>query len=297
MDSPYGRREKKKRAPGHGVRVRTALSTNSCSALTLLALTIATGLKPQGSQARERASRIVSVTQHAQQRAGAVAPLGLTRSLPETFVALVAASGRTAAERQGAFWFARIRAARCGTTRKSCKRCPGSRQRWRPSWACGAPRRAAPLGALLLERCRVAQEEPGGFSISFVEDLSRKYHFECCSQEQCQEWMEALQRASYEYMRRSLIFYRNEIRKMTGKMPGDPDWANPTSPDQHARARKAKNYKVNALVTGATEPCSSGPHLSAPLSPAGNPHSCPSLVHTHCKGTPEATGLTVGYSQ
>lgn len=59
MDSPYGRREKKKRAPGHGVRVRTALSTNSCSALTLLALTIATGLKPQGSQARERASRIV----------------------------------------------------------------------------------------------------------------------------------------------------------------------------------------------------------------------------------------------
>lgn len=65
----------------------------------------------------------------------------------------------------------------------------------------------------------MAQEEPGGFSISFVEDLSRKYHFECCSQEQCQEWMEALQRASYEYMRRSLIFYRNEIRKMTGKDP------------------------------------------------------------------------------
>ncbi|XP_036026527.1 pleckstrin homology domain-containing family J member 1 [Onychomys torridus] len=81
------------------------------------------------------------------------------------------------------------------------------------------PDEAEPLGALLLERCRVAQEEPGGFSISFVEDLSRKYHFECCSQEQCQEWMEALRRASYEYMRRSLIFYRNEIRKMTGKDP------------------------------------------------------------------------------
>eukprot|EP00073_Rattus_norvegicus_P025345 XP_006240991.1 PREDICTED: pleckstrin homology domain-containing family J member 1 isoform X2 [Rattus norvegicus] len=70
------------------------------------------------------------------------------------------------------------------------------------------PDEAEPLGALLLERCRVAQEEPGGFSISFVEDLSRKYHFECCSQEQCQEWMEALQRA------------RNEIRKMTGKVCG-----------------------------------------------------------------------------
>ncbi|XP_017169654.1 pleckstrin homology domain-containing family J member 1 isoform X2 [Mus musculus] len=70
------------------------------------------------------------------------------------------------------------------------------------------PDEAEPLGALLLERCRVAQEEPGGFSISFVEDLSRKYHFECCSQEQCQDWMEALQRA------------RNEIRKMTGKVCG-----------------------------------------------------------------------------
>ncbi|XP_076708358.2 pleckstrin homology domain-containing family J member 1 isoform X1 [Callospermophilus lateralis] len=95
---------------------------------------------------------------------------------------------------------------------------------------------AEPLGALLLERCRVAQEEPGGFSISecpasrgpspwplgghgFVEDPERKYHFECCSQEQCEQWTEALRRASYEYMRRSLIFYRNEIQKMTGKDP------------------------------------------------------------------------------
>lgn len=63
------------------------------------------------------------------------------------------------------------------------------------------------------------------------------------------------------------------------------------------RARKAKKYEVNALVTGATEPCSSGPHLSAPLSPAGHPQSYLSLVCTHCKGTPEATGLTVGCSQ
>jgi hypothetical protein len=31
--------------------------------------------------------------------------------------------------------------------------------------------------------------------------------------------MEALRRASYEYMRKSLIFYRNEIQKMTGKDP------------------------------------------------------------------------------
>ncbi|XP_066132995.1 pleckstrin homology domain-containing family J member 1 isoform X1 [Saccopteryx bilineata] len=76
-----------------------------------------------------------------------------------------------------------------------------------------------PVGALLLEHCRIIQEEPSGFSISFVEDPERKYHFECCSEEQCQEWMGALRRASYEFMRRSLIFYRNEIQKMTGKDP------------------------------------------------------------------------------
>uniref|UniRef100_A0A2K5XR58 Pleckstrin homology domain-containing family J member 1 n=1 Tax=Mandrillus leucophaeus TaxID=9568 RepID=A0A2K5XR58_MANLE len=75
-----------------------------------------------------------------------------------------------------------------------------------------------PVGALLLERCRVIREEPGAFSISFIEDPERKYHFECSSEEQCQEWMEALRRASYEFMRRSLVFYRNEIRKVTGKV-------------------------------------------------------------------------------
>ncbi|XP_069354065.1 pleckstrin homology domain-containing family J member 1 isoform X2 [Eulemur rufifrons] len=78
---------------------------------------------------------------------------------------------------------------------------------------------AEPVGALLLERCRVAREEPSGFSISFIEDPERKYYFECCSEEQCEEWTEALRRASYEFMRRSLIFYRKEIQKMTGKDP------------------------------------------------------------------------------
>ncbi|KAK2490641.1 hypothetical protein MC885_006413 [Smutsia gigantea] len=149
---------------------------------------------------------------------------------------------------------------------------------------------AEPVGALLLEHCRITQEEPSGFSISecrdgpaatpqnkaqcreqphsgwpprrgtqavcawpghflavtpkppalsslrgsiafsgrpavlvpvlsFLEDPERKYHFECRSEDQCQEWMGALRRASYEFMRRSLIFYRNEIRKMTGRDP------------------------------------------------------------------------------
>nr|XP_047933788.1 pleckstrin homology domain-containing family J member 1 [Anser cygnoides] len=78
---------------------------------------------------------------------------------------------------------------------------------------------AEPIGALLLEHCRITKEEENVFSISFIEEPERKYCFECDSEEQCQEWIEALKRASYEFMRRSLIFYRNEIQKMTGKDP------------------------------------------------------------------------------
>ncbi|XP_053869331.1 pleckstrin homology domain-containing family J member 1 isoform X1 [Malaclemys terrapin pileata] len=77
---------------------------------------------------------------------------------------------------------------------------------------------AEPIGALLLEHCKITKEEENVFSISFIEEPDRKYFFECDTEEQCQEWIEALRRASYEFMRRSLIFYRNEIQKMTGKL-------------------------------------------------------------------------------
>ncbi|XP_075060817.1 pleckstrin homology domain-containing family J member 1 [Mixophyes fleayi] len=76
-----------------------------------------------------------------------------------------------------------------------------------------------PIGALLLEHCRVIKEEEKGFSINFIDEPDRKYMFECNSREQCEEWVEALTNASYEFMRRSLLFYRNEILKMTGKDP------------------------------------------------------------------------------
>ncbi|NWH39660.1 PKHJ1 protein, partial [Chloropsis hardwickii] len=72
---------------------------------------------------------------------------------------------------------------------------------------------------LLLEHCKITKEEENVFSISFIEEPERKYCFECATEEQCQEWVEALRRASYEFLRRSLIFYRNEIQKMTGKDP------------------------------------------------------------------------------
>ncbi|XP_005993844.1 pleckstrin homology domain-containing family J member 1 [Latimeria chalumnae] len=75
-----------------------------------------------------------------------------------------------------------------------------------------------PIGALLLEQCRIKKEDTG-FSIAFAEEPEKKYYFECETEEQCGEWIEALTKASYEYMRNSLIFYRNEIQKLTGKDP------------------------------------------------------------------------------
>ncbi|XP_040179202.1 pleckstrin homology domain-containing family J member 1 [Rana temporaria] len=76
-----------------------------------------------------------------------------------------------------------------------------------------------PIGALLLEHCRVAKEEEKCFSIHFIDESDRKYMFECSNQEQCDEWVQALKNASYEFMRISLLFYRSEILKMTGKDP------------------------------------------------------------------------------
>uniref|UniRef100_A0A8C7AHU8 Pleckstrin homology domain-containing family J member 1 n=1 Tax=Neovison vison TaxID=452646 RepID=A0A8C7AHU8_NEOVI len=78
----------------------------------------------------------------------------------------------------------------------------------------------AEVAAVLLERSLLLGRTDGAaLSAGFLEDPERKYHFACGSEAQCQEWMGALRRASYEFMRRSLIFYRNEIQKMTGKDP------------------------------------------------------------------------------
>ncbi|XP_072099914.1 pleckstrin homology domain-containing family J member 1 isoform X2 [Mobula birostris] len=75
-----------------------------------------------------------------------------------------------------------------------------------------------PVGALLLEQCRIQKEDDTGFSLVFVDEPERKYSFTCETKDECEEWIEALTKASYEYMRQSLIFYRNEIQKITGKI-------------------------------------------------------------------------------
>ncbi|KAK2822291.1 hypothetical protein Q5P01_022356 [Channa striata] len=76
-----------------------------------------------------------------------------------------------------------------------------------------------PIGALLLEQCRVEREDSQSFSIVFLDEAERKYFFECDSEEQCGEWIESIMKASYEFMRKNLIYYRTEIHRLTGKDP------------------------------------------------------------------------------
>ncbi|XP_062843857.1 pleckstrin homology domain-containing family J member 1 [Trichomycterus rosablanca] len=76
-----------------------------------------------------------------------------------------------------------------------------------------------PMGALLLEQCRIEKEGDTAFSITFLDEAEKKYLFECDSCEQCLEWMDAIKKASYEFMRKNLIFYRSEIHRLTGKDP------------------------------------------------------------------------------
>uniref|UniRef100_A0A8C2FNG2 Pleckstrin homology domain-containing family J member 1 n=1 Tax=Cyprinus carpio TaxID=7962 RepID=A0A8C2FNG2_CYPCA len=52
-----------------------------------------------------------------------------------------------------------------------------------------------PIGALLLEQCRVEREDDQVFSIVFLDEAERKYLFECDSQEQCEEWIDAVVKA------------------------------------------------------------------------------------------------------
>ncbi|KAK1878673.1 Fizzy-related protein like [Dissostichus eleginoides] len=76
-----------------------------------------------------------------------------------------------------------------------------------------------PIGALLLEQCRVEREDSQSFSIAFLDEAERKYLFECDSEEQCEVWVDSIVKASYEFMRKNLIFYRTEIHRLTGKDP------------------------------------------------------------------------------
>ncbi|KAJ3594360.1 hypothetical protein NHX12_003667 [Muraenolepis orangiensis] len=54
---------------------------------------------------------------------------------------------------------------------------------------------------------------------AFLDEAEKRYMFECDTEEQCEKWMDSIIKASYESMRKNLIFYRTEIHRLTGKDP------------------------------------------------------------------------------
>ncbi|XP_078576097.1 pleckstrin homology domain-containing family J member 1-like isoform X2 [Branchiostoma floridae x Branchiostoma japonicum] len=78
-----------------------------------------------------------------------------------------------------------------------------------------------PVGAVLLERCKI-QPEPKAdkanvFSIALQDDPECKYYFACRSFEECTDWLTALRNASYENMRSNIMLLQSKLSRHTGQ--------------------------------------------------------------------------------
>ncbi|XP_070563592.1 pleckstrin homology domain-containing family J member 1-like [Ptychodera flava] len=80
-----------------------------------------------------------------------------------------------------------------------------------------------PIGALLIERCKVQHEhtvdKSFAFSISYPDDGDRKHYFVGASDKQTEQWVMALTQASYENLQTNLAVLRAKLKKLTGEDP------------------------------------------------------------------------------
>ncbi|XP_064326060.1 pleckstrin homology domain-containing family J member 1 isoform X1 [Phalacrocorax carbo] len=117
---------------------------------------------------------------------------------------------------------------------------------------------AEPIGALLLEHCRITKEEENVFSISFVEEPERKYCFECDSEEQCQEWIEALERARTPWSsmgsprKPASSWERTSSNPLAwarlASGPCSPQRVNPSPPGKNSSSSSTALTKVNPVT-------------------------------------------------
>uniref|UniRef100_A0AAV2JQ32 Fizzy-related protein homolog n=2 Tax=Gobiidae TaxID=8220 RepID=A0AAV2JQ32_KNICA len=138
-----------------------------------------------------------------------------------------------------------------------------------------------PIGALLLEQCRVEREDNLTFSIIFLDEAERKYQFECDSEEQCGEWIDSIIKASYEFMRKNIIFYRTEIHKLTGKDPleqyGISDETRFQRERSHGHAAMDQDYESRLLRQINIQNENASPvKVVRALTPTSSPLSSPS---------------------
>lgn len=96
----------------------------------------------------------------------------------------------------------------------SCSRHPEPSREWERGWRLGLQTRSQLILVNRAANCGLAESGEGGrkaltpppgpaWSIflslaGFIEEPERKYCFECATEEQCQEWVEALKRARWD---------------------------------------------------------------------------------------------------
>lgn len=80
-----------------------------------------------------------------------------------------------------------------------------------------------PLGVFVLAQFSVEMEaisdRPFVFTITFAGEEGRRHYFSGQTMQQCHEWMDVLQRNSYEAVRMKFESIRREVQRLTGKDP------------------------------------------------------------------------------
>lgn len=116
-------------------------------------------------------------------------------------------------------------------------RCPGFRETYKERWfklrgnllfyfrlnEYGAVYEKEPVGVLVVENCRVQHEPysdlPFAFSITFADELDKRHYFSCITQRHCDNWINLIREASYEYQREKLHRIQSKILELTGTDP------------------------------------------------------------------------------
>ncbi|XP_062514682.1 uncharacterized protein LOC134190254 [Corticium candelabrum] len=109
-----------------------------------------------------------------------------------------------------------------------------------------------PVGALLLENCRVRidpsnEKSPFAFVLLFESDSSPCSFF-CLSDKDRQEWVAALKRASYEDLRVTLFDLRSKLMDLTGEDPLVEDSCSFSPPKDPIEDKSSKPSSSLSLI-------------------------------------------------
>ncbi|XP_013407367.1 pleckstrin homology domain-containing family J member 1 [Lingula anatina] len=108
-------------------------------------------------------------------------------------------------------------------------------------------------GILVLEKCRTQIEVDGNslfvFSIVFEDDRDKKHMFSGQNENQIREWMDAINRASFDHLRSKIQVLRSQIAQRRGKGPAlalSEQQVRPSMQEtkEHHRIRQDKHFSL-----------------------------------------------------